>query len=134
MFVRNVIAGLSCVSAACAPAFAFAADGTLTVGATVLPSRPAARVAADFPVPAQGTQLSSTRFGGSWYLPDDVAAVAAFYRAAMRTRGYRVFDDVVVDDAAYLHWERDGERVELRLQSVLGNAPATRMIVSANAG
>ena len=61
-------------------------------------------------------------------------ATAAFYRNAMAQRGYRVLADEARRDAVRLHWEREGERVEIRLQPVLGDDAGTRMIFSANAG
>lgn len=130
MFVRSCIAGLLFASAVCAPAVA----ESFSVGATVVPHRPAVHARADFPVPAQSRRLTSHDFGGSWYVPDAMDATAAFYRAAMAQRGYRVLADDARRDAVRLHWERDGERVEIRLQPVLGDDDGTRMIFSANAG
>ncbi|KGQ20513.1 hypothetical protein LF41_1050 [Lysobacter dokdonensis DS-58] len=134
MFVRSVIAGLLFASAACAPALAETGTGTFQVGAVVLPTRPAERAHADFPVPLQGRKLTTDRFGGSWYVPNSMQDTAAFYRDAMPQRGYRILSEQSGDNAVHLHWERDGERVEIRLQPVLGDAAATRMIFSANAG
>ena len=130
MFVRSCIAGLLFASAVCAPAVA----QSLTVGASVVPHRPAVRAQVDFPVPAQSRLLTSHAFGGSWYVHDPVNATAAFYRDAMAQRGYRVIVDETRRDAVRLHWEREGERVEIQLQPVLGDDAGTRMIFSANAG
>ena len=55
MFVRSCIAGLLFASAVCVPAVA----ETLTVGATVVPHRPAVHAQVDFPVPAQSRLLTS---------------------------------------------------------------------------
>lgn len=132
MFTRCLCALLLCVGA-CAPALA-QSRGTLDIGAVVLPTHPAQHVQTDFPVPERGEQLTSDRFGGSWLLPDPLHAVAAFYRNAMQERGYRVLSERASDTFVQLHLERDGEHVELRLQPVIGNAPATRMVMRAHAG
>lgn len=128
MFVRRSIVVLLL---ACAPALAWAQSGTLHIGVTVVPSQPAAQAQMDFPTPAQATQLTSHRFGGSWLVPGHLRETAAFYRGAMAQRGYRTLVDVARDDAVHLHWQRGDERVELRLQPVLGALPAARMIVIA---
>lgn len=132
MFVRSVIAGLLFASAACAPALA--QSGALSVGVYVVPHHPAVHVQADFPVPAQSQRLTVDDFGGSWYVPTAMNTTAAFYRDAMAQRGYRLLADDAREDALRLHWERGGERVEIRLQPVLGDDAGTRMIFSANAG
>jgi hypothetical protein len=133
MSVRRSIAVLLF---ACAPALAFAQSGALRVGATVVPSVPATFAQTDFPTPSQATQVTSNRFGGSWFVPGELRTTAAFYRDAMTQRGYRkLVDDTRTDggrsDAVRLHWERNGERVEIHLQPVLGATPAARMIVVA---
>ena len=128
MFVRRSIV---VVLLACAPALAWAQSGTLHIGVTVVPSQPATQAQTDFPTPAQATRLTSNRFGGSWLVPGHLRATAAFYRGAMAQRGYRTLIDSVSDDVVYLHWQRGDERVELRLQPVLGAQPAARMIVTA---
>jgi hypothetical protein len=130
MFVRSVIVVSLLASAACAPAIA----QSFSVGATVVSHRPAVRAQGDFPVPAQSRRLTAHDFGGSWYVPGAMDATAAFYRNAMAQRGYRVLTDDARRDVVHLHWERNGERVEIRLQPVLGDAAGTRMIFSANAG
>jgi len=128
MSVRRSIAVLLF---ACAPALAFAQSGALRIGATVVPSVPATFAQADFPTPSQATQVTSNRMGGSWFVPGEVRATAAFYRDAMAQRGYRKLVDDTRSNAVRLHWERNGERVEIHLQPVLGAAPAARMIVVA---
>ncbi|MGO4552128.1 hypothetical protein AB4059_13655 [Lysobacter sp. 2RAF19] len=132
MFVRRVLTVVLFASAACAPALA--GNGALNVGANVVSHRPAVQAPADFPLPARSQRLTSNAFGGSWYVPDAVETTAAFYRNAMVQRGYRVLTDDARPDAVRLHWERGGERVEIRLQPVLGDHAATRLIFSANAG
>ena len=64
-------------------------------------------------------------------MPGELRATAAFYRDAMAQRGYRKLAETTSPDAVRLHWQRGDERVEIRLQPVLGAAPATRMIVVA---
>ena len=130
MCVRRVVV---VVLFACAPALA-AEPGALAVGANVVSHRPAVRVHADFPVPAQGSRLTFNPFGGSWYVPGAMHDTATFYRDAMARRGYRALADDTRDGLVRLRWERDGERVEIRLQPVLGASAGTRMIVSADAG
>ncbi|MUV14387.1 hypothetical protein [Noviluteimonas gilva] len=130
MFVRRCIVGVLIASAVCAPAIA----QSFSVGATVVPHRTAVRAQADFPVPASSRRLTTHTFGSSWYVPDAMHATAAFYRGAMAQRGYRVVADDTRRDAVSLHWERDGERVEIRLQPVLGDDAGTRMIFNASAG
>jgi len=131
MFTRCLFACVLFVGA-CAPAFA--QSGSLNIGAVVMPTRQAVHVQSDFPVPARGMQLTTHRFGGSWLVRDALPATTAFYRDAMRQRGYRVLSERIDDDFVQLRLERNGEHVELRLQPVLGNTPATRMILRADAG
>ncbi len=132
MFVRTLIAGVLFASGACVPALA--GNGALSVGATVVSHRPAVQAQADFPVPARSQRLTADDFGGSWYVPVALETTAAFYRDAMAQRGYRVLADDAREDVVRLHWERGGEHVEIRLQPVLGDQAATRLIFSANAG
>ena len=131
MFTRCLFALLLFVGA-CAPAFP--QSGTLNIGAVVLPRNSAVHVQADFPVPAHGRQLTTNRFGGSWLVPDAMQSTAAFYRDAMRQRGYRMQSERIDEGFVQLRWERGGEHVELHLQPVLGNMPATRMVMRADAG
>ena len=132
MSVRRSIV---CLLLACAPALAFAqsgaASGALHVGATVPPRAPAMQAFTDFPAPAQATQLTSNRFGGSWLIPGELRATAAFYRDAMAQRGYRKLAEDARPDAVRQHWQRGDERIEIRLQPLLGETPAARMIVIA---
>jgi hypothetical protein len=131
MYSRRRIV-LSCLLA-CATAHAWAQSGAgaFNVGAVVLPARPSAQVQADFPVPAQARQLTTQRFGGSWLCHGDLAATAAYYRDAMPERGYRMVSDESREDFVRQHWERGADRVEIRLQPVLGDDNTVRMIVVA---
>ena len=131
----SVRGSIVCLLLACAPALAFAqsgaTSGALRVGATVPPRAPAMQSFTDFPAPAQATQLTSNRFGGSWLVPGELRATAAFYRDAMAQRGYRKLVDAASADVVHLHWQRGDERIEIRLQPLLGETPAARMIVVA---
>jgi hypothetical protein len=129
----SVVRLVVCCLLACASAPAWAQSGTLGIRVSVVPSRPAVQVQADFPLPAQAQQLTTHRFGGSWLCHGDLSSTAAYYRDAMADRGYRMVSDEVGGDFARQQWERGGDRVEIRLQPVLGDANTLRMVVVAGA-
>ena len=81
------------------------------------------------PLPANARQITGT----SYECPGELHATSAFYRAAMQDRGYRLVADDAHAQGVRLHFARDDQRVEIRLQPVLGGMPTVRMIVVATA-
>ena len=125
---------LAAFAAACIAAAAFAAhaeSGSFNVSVRVLPRQSAAPVRVDLPLPANARQITVQPSGGSYECPGELDATSAFYRTAMQDRGYRLVADDTHAQGVHLHFARDDQRVEIRLQPVLGGTPTLRMIVVA---
>ena len=84
-------------------------------------------------MPANARQITGHASGGSYECPGELHATSAFYRTAMQDRGYRLVADHAHPQGVRLHFARDDQRVEIRLQPVLGGMPTLRMIVVATA-
>ena len=124
------IAGLM-LALAVAPAFAGApAQGRFHVSARVLPSPTASAAMLDaVPAPAGAVRLTRTTAGDSYWIDDDAEAVSRRYRDTMTARGYRLVWQS--GDGRAWTWADTRQRVDIRLQDVLGSKPATRVIVQA---
>ena len=114
---------LSCML--CGPV-AHAAGANFGVQVRVL-GRNAATTPLDVPVPPGARKLTATSEGDSYFFSGESRTATEFYRSAMAERGYRLVSAGASD--AILTWERDGQRVRVRIDAVLGNDGATRILV-----
>lgn len=114
---------LSCML--CAP-LAQAASANFGVQVRVL-GRKAAAAPVDVPVPPGARKLTATPEGNSYFFSGESRTATEFYHRAMAERGYRLVSVGASD--AILTWERDGQRVRVRIDAVLGNDGATRILV-----
>ena len=127
---------LTALATVCIAGAAFAAhaeSGSFGVNVRVLPRQSTAPVRVDLPLPANARQITGHASGGSYECPGELHATSAFYRTAMQDRGYRLVADHAHPQGVRLHFARDDQRVEIRLQPVLGGMPTLRMIVVATA-
>ena len=123
---------LTALAAVCMAGAAFAAhaeSGAFNVSVRVLPRQPIAALRVDLPLPANARQVTGT----SYECPGELHATSAFYRTAMQDRGYRLVADDAHAQGVHLHFARDDQRVEIRLQPVLGGMPTLRMVIVATA-
>ena len=123
---------LTALAAVCMAGVAFAAhaeSGAFNVSVRVLPRQAATAMHVDLPLPANARQITGT----SYECPGELHATSAFYRTAMQDRGYRLVAHDAHAQGVHLHFARDDQRVEIRLQPVLGATPTLRMIVVATA-
>jgi hypothetical protein len=109
---------------------ALAANGTLTVSLRVLAPRPAFDVLDGFPAPPGSVRVTRTRQADSYLCPLDSDAAARALRDAMPQRGFTLA--YASPDGMTQHWHDARARIEVQLDPVLGQSPATRIVVQAD--
>ena len=127
---------LTALAAACMAGATFAAhaeSGSFNVSVRVLPRQPVTAVRVDLPLPANARQITAHATGSSYECPGELHATTAFYRTAMQDRGFRLVAGDAHPHGVHLRFARHDQRVEIRLQPVLGGMPTLRMIVVATA-
>ena len=105
-----------------------AADGTFRVRVHVPPRVPdALALRARLPLPEGAVLLTRNRDADSHAFADTPGRAARGYRDAMARAGLRL----VFDRGDALAWEDARQRVEIRLQPVLGTPATTRVVLVA---
>ena len=82
----------------------------------------------DVPTPPGATRLTASPTLESYLFAGDSQAAGAFFRRAMVERNYRQV--LTGNDDTLLTWERNGQRIRIRMDAVLGVQHATRILVS----
>jgi hypothetical protein len=88
----------------------------------------AALVPVDVPVPPGARKMTSSPAGESYVFSGESSNAAEFFHRTMAERGYRLVS--AGKDDAVLTWERDGQRVRIRIDAVLGSKDTSRIVVA----
>lgn len=111
-------------TALCGPQ-AHAANASFGVHVRVV-RHDAAAVPVDVPVPPGARKLTTSPEGDSYLFAGESRSAGQFFRQAMVERGYRL---VPAGDDDALLWERDGQRIRIRMDAVLGDGDTTRIVI-----
>jgi hypothetical protein len=107
-----------------------AGDGSFNVSVRVLAPQPAFDVLDAFPAPSGSLRLTRSRLADSYLCPMSRADAARALADAMRARGFDLAN-ATADDARQT-WQDADSRIDVQLEPVLGDKPATRIIVQAD--
>ena len=116
-------------TALCGPR-AYAANASFNAHVRVV--RHAAAIAPlDVPAPPGAQKLTTSPAGESYVFAGEGRSAGEFFRRAMVERGYRLIHAGA--DDRLLMWDRNGQRVRIEMDAVLGNQHATRIVVRSDA-
>ena len=119
------LAALLLFSCLCGPQ-AHAANASFGVQVRVV-RHDAALAPVDVPMPLGSRRMTSSSEGQSYFFAGESRTAAEFFRRTMAERGYRLVS--AGNDDAALTWERDGQRVRIRIDAVLGIQDTSRIVV-----